>query len=55
MEFTNEELAELYDIISDRVYYGDDEIVYTEKGDLARSIMRKVINEAKARKFWWAR
>lgn len=52
---TDEELEELQSVLYDRVYYGDDEIVYGKKGDTLRRILRKVDNEAKRRGFWWAR
>lgn len=52
---TDEELDELHSILYDYVMYGDDSIVYTEEGDVARSIERKVFNEAKRRGRWWAR
>lgn len=55
MERLNDhEIEELHDILSIYVHYGDDNIVYTEAGDTARSILRKVNDEARARKFWWA-
>ena len=52
---TDDELDELHDILYDYCYYGDEEIIYTEKGDVARSVLKKVENEAKRRGFWWAR
>jgi hypothetical protein len=54
MEFTDEELDELHSFLSNETMYGDDEIVYTEVGDLLRAIEKKVRDEAKRRKLWWA-
>ena len=55
MGLTTEELEELHNILMNLILYGDDKIVYTQAGDLARSILAKVDNEAKRRKLWWAR
>ena len=57
---TDDELFEIYSLAYDKVYYGDDEVVYrtTEEGSLIHdrlsSVLRKVDNEAKVRKLWWA-
>lgn len=55
MELSDEELEELHDILDNYTMYGEDRIVYTAEGDLARAIARKVHDEAKQRRFWWAR
>lgn len=39
---TLEEIEEVYGILYDKAYYGDDEIVYTEKGDTLRSALNKI-------------
>ena len=54
---TDEELEHAYDVLSDQIYYGDDEIVYGDgpKAVALRSVVRKLSNEAKVRKLWWAR
>lgn len=54
---TDEELESIHDVLYDKVYYGDDEIVYGEGPEalVLRAILTKVDNEAKARKLWWAR
>ena len=58
---TDEELFEVHDLVYNKVYYGDDEVVYkaSEEGSLIHdrlsSVLRKVDNEAKRRGLWWAR
>lgn len=53
MDLTDEELETVWDVLYDRAYYGDDEIVYTKKGDVLRSALAKVEHEAKqVRKLW---
>jgi hypothetical protein len=52
IEFTDEELSEIYFVLCDEAYYGDDEIVYTSAGNLLRQALRKVEDEAKARRLW---
>lgn len=52
MELTDDELSDLFDILYDYCYYSSDQIVYTEAGDIARSAMKKVEDEAKRRKLW---
>lgn len=52
MHLSDEEIAELYDILNEHCLYGDDEIVYTSKGDTARAVWEKVTHEAKRRKLW---
>lgn len=54
MDLTDEELSELHNILSEYVTYGEDSIVYTSEGDMARNVLAKVEDEAKRRKFWWA-
>lgn len=49
MDLTDEELSDLYDVLYDEAYYGDDEIVYTSQGDVLRSALRKVEDEIKRR------
>lgn len=57
---TDDELFEIHSLVYDKVYYGDDEVVYgtTEEGKLIQvrllSALRKVDNEAKVRELWWA-
>lgn len=54
MDLTNDELAALYECVSDEVYYGDDEVVYGH-GDYAvslRSALLKINAEAARRKIW---
>jgi hypothetical protein len=56
---TDDELFEIHSLVYDKVYYGDDEVVYrtTEEGSLIHdrlsSVLRKVDNEAKVRELWW--
>lgn len=58
---TDEELFEVHDLVYDKVYYGDDEVVYSTSPegslihDRLASVLRKVDNEAKRRGLWWAR
>ena len=54
MDLTDEELGELHSVLQDLTLYGDDDIVYTSAGDRVRAIQRKVEDEAKRRKLWWA-
>lgn len=49
MDLTDAELQEVYDVLYDEAYYGDDEIVYTSAGDLLRSALSKVRDEIKRR------
>lgn len=55
MELTDDELSELFDILDNYTRYGDDSIVYTSAGDQARTILERVVDEAKRRKLWWGR
>lgn len=52
IDLTDDELAELYDAAYDEAYYGDDDIVYTSKGDVLRSAVRKLGDEAIQRGIW---
>ena len=56
MDLTNSELDALHGVLYDAVHYGDDEIVYGDGEEAVnlRSALRKVEDEAKRRKFWWA-
>ena len=60
MELTDNELDELHSLLQSELLYGDDELVYStsENGRLQNerlsSIQRKVEDEAKRRKRWWA-
>lgn len=49
IEFTDDELIDLYDILYDTVYFGDDEIVHTSEGDHLRSALVKVKDGLKKR------
>lgn len=51
-DFSNEELMTLHGLLYDEAYYGDDEIVYTSKGDIIRQVLGKVTDEAKGRKLF---
>ena len=55
LDLTDRELDELYDLVYDAVFYGDDEIVYTSAGDTLREVWGKLRDEAKRRGFEWAR
>lgn len=55
MELTDAELEELHQFLENEVFYGDDNVVYGEDGDILRSVYHKVNDEAKKRNFWWAR
>lgn len=55
MDLTDDELDELCSFLENETLYGDSEIVYTEKGDLIRSVYGKARDEAKRRGFAWAR
>lgn len=52
IEFSDEELSEIHNVLYDEAYYGDDEVVYTSKGDTLRRALGKVEDEAKRRKLW---
>jgi hypothetical protein len=52
LDLTDHELEELYDLVYNTVFYGDDEIVYTSAGDTLREIWGKLRNEAKRRNLW---
>ena len=57
MDLTNDELDALHSCLYEEVHYGDDEVVYGD-GEYAvnlRLTLRKVYDEAKRRKLWWAR
>lgn len=51
-DFTDEEISTLHGVLYDEAYYGDDEIVYTSKGDIVRSVLEKVTSEANKRNLW---
>lgn len=57
MDLSDEELGYVYDVLSDEIYYGDDEIVYGDgsKAVALRSAVTKVVEECKRRGFAWAR
>lgn len=55
MDLTDEEFEALHSCLYDEVYYGDDNIVYGSDGDILRSALGKVEDEAKRRKLWWTR
>lgn len=50
MVLSNDELMEIHSVVYDEAYYGDDEIVYTEKGDLLRRALGKLEEEIERRK-----
>jgi hypothetical protein len=52
LDLTDHELEELYDLVYNTVFYGDDEIVYTSTGDTLREVWGKLRNEAKRRNLW---
>lgn len=52
IDLTDGELEALYDVAYDEAYYGDDDVVYTDKGDNLRSAVRKLNDEAVKRKLW---
>lgn len=53
MDLTDEELEAVWDVLHNEAYYGEDDIVYTSKGDTLRSALWKVEHEAKqVRKLW---
>lgn len=57
MELTDEEISELYDILTDASsddYHGTSGRSEDDKA-LVSSTLTKVLNEAKQRKLWWAR
>jgi hypothetical protein len=49
MKLTDDELRELHSAAYDVAYYGDDEIVYTSRGDSLRAAVRKLEDEEKRR------
>jgi hypothetical protein len=57
MDLTDEELNELHSVLTDKVYYGDDEIVYGDGPEAVnlRSALSKVLDECIRRGFWWAK
>lgn len=50
MDLTDDELEEIFDVLYDHVYYGEDEIMYTSQGDILRSALGKVEDEIKKRR-----
>ena len=52
MDLSNEELETIHSALYDEAYYGDDNIVYGSDGDILRSALAKVEDEAKRRKLW---
>lgn len=48
--FSDEELDAVHSVLYDEVYYGDDEIVYTDKGDVLRRALGKVEDEIEKRR-----
>lgn len=56
-ELTDEELSALHSILENEALYGDDEIVYGDGDDavMLRILVRKVEDEARKRRLWWAR
>lgn len=55
MDLNDEELSEVHSIVYDYCYYGDNEVVYGEEGDVARVALGKILDECKRRGFQWAR
>lgn len=45
MILTDDELSEIFDVLYNKAYYGDDDIVYTSAGDTVRSALGKVGDE----------
>jgi len=56
MDLTDDELNELHSVLSDKVYYGDDHIVYGDSPEAVnlRSALDKILDECIRRGFWWA-
>lgn len=50
MDLSDDELMEIHSVVYDEAYYGPDEIVYTEKGDLLRRALGKIDAEIERRK-----
>jgi hypothetical protein len=52
VELTDDELDQVWSVLYDEVYYGDDDIVYgdTPRVHALRSALEKVTSEAKRRK-----
>jgi len=57
MEFNDDQLATLHNLIEDEVVYGDDEIVYGDgpQAVMLRELLNIVTEECKRRGFWWAK
>lgn len=50
ISFSDEELDAVHSVLYDEAYYGDDEIVYTDKGDVLRRALGKVEDEIEKRR-----
>jgi hypothetical protein len=57
MNFSDEQLSALYDLLHDKAFYGDDEIVYGDgpQAVMIRELLTIVTEEAKRRGFGWAK
>lgn len=57
MNLSDEELNVLYDVVYDKVMYGDDEWVYGDSKDAKnlRSALIAIVAEGRHRGMWWAR
>lgn len=55
MELTDDEVGVLHELLVEAVVYNNPEDFNDDDRALLSSIMAKVMNEAKNRKFWWAR
>lgn len=57
MEFNDEQLSELHNVLYDKRYYGDDDIVYGDGPEavMIRELLNIVLDEAIRRGIWWAK
>lgn len=55
MDLTDTEFEMLHSIVHDECIYPSQGKYSEEEAELISSLYRKVMDEAKRRKFWWAR
>jgi hypothetical protein len=57
MHLSDDELNVVYDVLYDKVHYGDDEWVYGDShhAKTLRSALTGITAEARNRGFWWAK